>query len=176
MYVALLRGINVGGRKAVAMADLRRLLEELRFENVKSLLQSGNLVFHGGSRAPLSIERLLEREASTRLGLDAAFFVRTADEWKSAIEANPFPEQSRRDPGHSVLMCLKDAPGKAALQALRRVITGPEIVELAGRHLFIVYPIGIGKSRLTNVLIEKTLGTRGTARNWNTVLKLQSML
>ena len=173
--IALLRGINVGGHKQVAMADLRDLLTQLGFADVRSLLQSGNLVFRSGPRTGSRVERLLETEADKRLGLQACFFVRTAEEWSELVARNPFQEEARRDPGHLVAMLLKAPPEAQSLKALQAAIQGPEVVRASGNHLYIVYPDGIGRSRLTNTLIERKLGTRGTARNWNTVLKLHAL-
>lgn len=174
-FLALLRGINVGGHKPVAMADLRALLADLGFEEPRSLLQSGNLVFRGGSRRGAALERYLEAEAGARLGLQADCFVRTVAEWQAIVARNPFPEAAERDPGHLVVMCVKAAPERGAVAALQAAIAGPELVRADGRQAYVVYPDGIGTSRLTNVVIEKRLGTRGTARNWNTVRKLEAL-
>jgi uncharacterized protein (DUF1697 family) len=174
-FVALLRGINVGGHKPVAMAELRALLERLGFDGARSLLQSGNLVFRGAGRTGAQLERLLEAEAAKRLGLDTAVFVRSAAEWRAIVARNPFPAEAERDPAHLLAMCLKDAPDPRAVTALQAAITGREVVRARGREAYVVYPDGIGRSKLTITLIEKTLGTRGTARNWNTVLKLDAL-
>ena len=175
IHVALLRGINVGGHKPVSMADLRDLLTQLGLADARSLLQSGNLVFGTNRRTPAHLERLLEAEAEKRLGLQTDFFVRTAKEWKGVVAHNPFPKEAARDPGHLVVMFLKDAPSVTGVKALQQAITGPEVVAPGGKHLYIVYPDGIGRSRLTNALIDKQLGTRGTGRNWNTVLKVSAL-
>jgi uncharacterized protein (DUF1697 family) len=175
-YLVLLRGINVGGHKPVAMADLRGLLTHLGLGDAQSLLQSGNLVFRGRARPRAQLERLLETEAKERLALETECFVRTADEWKALVARNPFREEARRDPGHLVVMLLKAAPAAKDVKALQAAITGPEIARADGRHVYIVYPNGIGRSRLTTALIEKTLGTRGTGRNWNTVVKLGALV
>jgi uncharacterized protein (DUF1697 family) len=173
-HVALLRAINVGGRKPVAMADLRDLLAGLGFADPRSLLQSGNLVFRSSRSGP-PLERLLEEEAETRLGVETDFFVRTAAEWQEIVAHNPFPREAERDPGHLLTLFLKDAPGPAAMKALQAAITGPEVLRAWGRQAYIVYPDGVGRSKLTNALIEKKLGTRSTGRNWNTVLKLGAL-
>ncbi len=174
-YIALLRGINVGGNKKVAMADLRELLNALGFADPRSLLQSGNLVFRSDGRKSADLERLLDAETEKRLGLKTEFFVRTAKEWKAVVESNPFPDEAESDPSHLVVMFLKDAPNPESVEALQAAITGREIVRAAGRQAFITYPDGIGDSRLTNAVIEKKLGTRGTGRNWNTVMKLGAL-
>jgi uncharacterized protein (DUF1697 family) len=174
-FVALLRGVNVGGHTKVAMAELRDLIARLGFADAQTLLQSGNLVFRTAGKTGAQLERMLEAEAAKRLGLEAAFMVRSAEEWKAAVAHNPFPEEARRDPARLVLVALKDAPPAGAVKALQAAIVGREVVRARGREAYIVYPDGQGRSKLTNALIEKTLGTRGTARNWNTVLKLDAL-
>lgn len=174
-YIALLRAINVGGHSKVAMADLRAFVAGLGFEDAQTLLQTGNLVFRGGARSGAALERLLETEAKKRLDLQTDFLVRTAQEWTLVVARNPFREQAKRDPGHLVVQFLKDAPRASDTKALQDAIQGPELVRAEGKHLYVVYPAGIGRSRLTNKLIEGKLGTRGTGRNWNTVLKLAAL-
>ena len=91
------------------------------------------------------------------------------------IAGNPFRDEAARDPSHLVVMVFKDDVIPSRVDALRAAVAGPEVIRAGGRHAYITYPNGIGRSRLTSVLIEKTLGTRGTARNWNTVLKLDAL-
>ena len=174
-YVALLRAVNVGGRKPVAMPELRRVLEELGFEGPRTLLQSGNLVFRGQVRSGAGLETLIEAELRKRLGLETDVFVRTAKEWSEIVARNPYRAEAARDPAHLLVLCLKDAPDRERVDALCAAITGPELVEANGRQLYAVYPDGIGDSRLTVALIEKHLGTRATGRNWNTVVKLAAL-
>jgi uncharacterized protein (DUF1697 family) len=174
-YVALLRAVNVGGRKPIAMPQLRGLIEDLGFEDPRTLLQSGNLVLRGQARPAAELELLLESELRKRLGLETDVFVRTAKEWSEIVARNPYPAEATRDPAHLLVLCLKTAPGGARVDALRASITGPETIEAAGRQLYAVYPEGIGRSRLTTALIEKHLGTRATGRNWNTVVKLSAL-
>ena len=157
------------------MADLRGLLAELGLEDGKSLLQSGNLVFRSDAGTSTQLERLLEDAAQKRLGLETDFFVRTAADWKAVIAGNPFPEEAQRDPGHLLVMFLKKAPDREHTTSLQRAIKGREVVRIKDRQAYIVYPDGIGRSRLTTAVIEKSLGTRGTGRNWNTVLKLGAL-
>ena len=171
-YVALIRGINVGGHKQVAMADLRDLLTQLGFANAQTILQSGNLVFQCQTRTCAQLERVLEQEAKKRLNLQADFMVRTVEEWKTVVAGNPFRKEAQLDPGHLLVVFFKGAPASKEVEALRAAISGKERVHAKGREAYIVYPDGVGRSRLTHTLIERTLGVRGTGRNWNTVLKL----
>lgn len=174
-HVALLRGVNLAGRRMVPMAELRGLAAELGLAGAQTLLQSGNLVF-GSERRSAYLERLLQAEAERRLGLRTELFVRTAREWAEAVAHNPFREAAEKDPSHLVVVFLKDAPGAKSVKALQAAITGPEVVRAWDRHAYITYPAGIGDSRLTAAVIDRALGTRGTARNWNTVLKLAALV
>ena len=175
-HIALLRGINVGGHNRIAMADLRAMLEELGFTDSKTILQSGNVVFSGGRRSGAGLEGFLEKECKARLGAGVDWIVRSAEEWDALIEANPLPKESRRDPSHYLVFCLKSPPAKAQLKVLEAAIPGREIVRADGRQLYVAYPDGIAGSKLDMSLIERKLGLSGTARNWNTVLKLQALV
>jgi uncharacterized protein (DUF1697 family) len=173
--IALLRGINVGGHKPVAMAELRDFITGLGFRSVKTLLQSGNLVFEAGSKSGSSLEKLLEQETVKGLGVAIDYMVRSAKDWAAIVEANPFPKEAKTDPGRLVVMCLKIAPAAKALKSLQESIKGPEFFRSNGKELYIVYPNGQGTSKFTGALIERTLNSRGTARNWNTILKLLAL-
>jgi uncharacterized protein (DUF1697 family) len=172
--LALIRGINVGGHRLVPMPALRGLLAQLGLGEARSILQSGNLVFRSAAR-PAELERLLERQTAKRLGLRTHYFIRTGAEWKAIIAGNPFAEAAARDPGHLVVIFFKQTPAPEKVAALRAAIVGREAFESAGRHAYVVYPDGIGRSRLTPALIESKLGIQGTGRNWNTVRKLGAL-
>ena len=174
-HIALLRGINVGGNVKVAMSDLRELLAEHGFGNVRTLLQSGNVVFSSDATAGPELERRLEAAVAERFGLRIDVLVRSAAEWAAAIAANPFPDEAERDPSHLLVTFLKTAPEASAVAALRASVSGPEVVRADERQLYIVYPAGIGRLKLTHASIESKLRTRGTSRNWNTVLKLDAL-
>ena len=170
-HIALLRAINVGGHRSVGMTDLRDFLTKLGFDDVRSLLQSGNVVFGSRARTGAELERFLEAESLKRFGIEIDFFVRAPEEWKSIIRQNPFRKEAELDPGHLVVMLLKSPPRAEDVAALQAAISGPEIVRAKGRQLYAFYPNGQGRSPVTNAVIEKKVG-RCTGRNWNTVLKL----
>jgi len=171
-HLAFLRAVNLGRIGKIAMADLRSWVMKLGFVKAQTLLQSGNLVFRGGSLTDAALEQHLEREAEKRLGLQTDFFVRTVKEWEDVIAHNPFREAAKNDPSHLVVTVLKSAPTASQVKALETAIKGRERLRAYGRHAYIVYPDGIGKSKLTLPVIERHLGTRGTCRNWNTTLKM----
>src|SRR5690606_22653908 len=175
VHIALLRAVNLGRHNKIEMADLRAVATGLGLGGVQSLLQTGNLVFDGGRASPAALERRLERALDAELGLSTEVFVRTEGEWKAMIAGNPFSREAADDPSHMVVLRLKAAPGSAPLAALRESIDGRERVDTVGRHAYLVYPDGIGTSRLTLGRIERKLGTHGTGRNWNTIVKLATL-
>jgi uncharacterized protein (DUF1697 family) len=176
LYVALLRAINVGGKNPVAMPSLGELLDRLGFLNPRTVLQSGNLVFQAKAGTAKQIEEVLGMEAALQLGLKTDFMVRTAAEWRAVVAGNPFPEAAAQDPGHLVVLFLKNTPSAKDVEALQTAIQGPEVIRAYGKQLYVVYPNGIGRSKLTASFIERALGIHGTARNWNTVLKIKTLL
>lgn len=171
--IGLLRGVNVGGQAKVAMTDLRAMVRGLGLAEPQTLLQSGNLVFRSDAPAD-ALERILEDATAERFGFKVAYFLLDAAQWSGIIAANPFPDEAKADPGHLLVQFLRTAPDAAAVAALQAAIRGPEIVRTDGRHAYIIYPDGIGRSRLTGPMIEAKLGP-ATGRNWNTILKLAAL-
>jgi len=177
LHIALLRGVNVGGHRPVGMADLRGMLADLGFGDGQSLLQSGNLVFRSEKKTGAELEHLLAAETESRLGLRTEFFVRTASEWTDLVTRNPFPEEAARDPAHLVVVFLRESPDPMRVEVLQAAIRGPERARAHGREAYVVYPAGMGRSRLTQDVITTRLAVGTcTARNWNTVSKIRDML
>lgn len=174
-HIAVLRAVNLPGHNKIIMADLRALFVGLGFTDAQTLLQSGNVVFSGGSKTTAALEQTLERAAAKDLGLDTKFFVRTAKEWQAIVDANPFPREAKNDPSHLLVVISRDDVSTANVTALQKAIVGREVVRAKGRCVYIVFPDGIGRSKLTGAMMDKKLGVRGTARNWNTVLKLAAL-
>ena len=172
--IALFRAVNVGGRKATS-AELKALADELCLKDARTLLQTGNLVFRSALTGA-ELEAEIERAFAARFGFASDVLVRADHQWRAVLAANPHAEMAERDPSHLVVMPLKTAPERDAVAALQAAIKGRETLAAAGRELFIAYPDGIGDSKLTGAVIERRLGVRGTARNWNTATKLAAML
>lgn len=173
--VAFLRAVNVGGTGKLAMADLRLLAEKIGLSEPKTLLQSGNLVFEAGGKTATTLEKLLEREIASQLGLTPDVIVRTAKQLHDVISRNPFKKEAKNDPARLHIHFLKTPANVTQVAALNAAIKGREIVKGAGAEIFIYFPDGAGNSKLTGAVIERHLGARGTARNWNTVTKLAGM-
>jgi uncharacterized protein (DUF1697 family) len=170
-YLALLRGINVGGNKKIGMADLRDMAAALGLDDPRTLLQSGNLVF-GSTMTAAKLESMLEAETMKRFGVQTHYQIRTAADWSGVIAGNPFTSEAKTDPARLVVICFRSAPVAKDVKALQSAIVGRETIRAVGRQGYAVYPDGQGESKLTLQMIEKALRTTGTARNWNTVTKI----
>ena len=172
-YAALLRGVNVGGKNRVPMADLRRRLGELAFEGVTTYLQSGNVILRSpaGSDAPGNQVRRAVREVA---GIEIDVLVRTAEELSDIVGRNPFLSVEADHSKLHVLFCDREAD-EDHLAALDRNRSPGDTLAPSGREIFLHLAEGAGKTRLTLDYFERTLTIRGTARNWNTVMKLAAL-
>jgi uncharacterized protein (DUF1697 family) len=164
VHVAFLRAVNLGPQRRVSMSDLKQMVADLGFKDARTVLQSGNVIFRTEGRAGASLEALLEAEFEKRFGMGTQFFLRSPGELEKVIARNPLPTEAKRDPSRLLVMFCKKEPA----QSLNISGAGKEIVAPAGREIFIYYPSGIGRSRLKIDVV-------GTARNWNTVLKLAAL-
>lgn len=171
-FVAFLRGINVGAGKTIRMAALKAAFEAEGLGPARTLLNSGNVIFPAGKRSRAKLQGSIESLIREAFGFSPAIMLRSDAELERIVDANPFPEMARDDPGHLVAMLLGGKPHADAAKRIAAVHSGPEQIEIAGENAYITYPQGIGKSKLTNALLEKHLGVSGTARNWNTIRKL----
>lgn len=173
--VALLRGINVGGKRIVPMAELRAVAEKCGLANVATYIQSGNLVFDT-SLAPAAVEDALERAIEKRFGFAVEVIVRTADAWKKYVTAGAFPDAEKTRPQFLHLALPKAKPQAGAAVALAERAAAGERVVVLGDALFIDFVAGVGKSKLTPAVLDRAVGSTVTARNWKTVLELHAML
>jgi uncharacterized protein (DUF1697 family) len=173
--VALLRGINVVGKKKVPMATLRSLAEELGWRNVATYINSGNLVC-AASGAPAKLAKSLEAAIEEEFGFDVAVIVRTAAEWRRYAAGSAFADAETTRPNHILLALAQGAPPKDAARALQPYCAGGERVAVRGDALWIDYASGVGRSKLTPAVLDRAVGSPVTARNWNTVQALARML
>ncbi|HEY2481027.1 MAG TPA: DUF1697 domain-containing protein [Caulobacteraceae bacterium] len=172
--IALLRGVNLGKARRVLMADVRAVFESLGWREVRSLGQSGNLVFAADGADDGELEAAAEQALLASLTLTTEVVVRRAEAWRAMIAANPFPNEAVADPSHLVAMVLKSEPRPDA-EAAMAAVPGRERARVVGRAAYIVYPDGIAGVRLIGATLDKALGARGTGRNWNTVVKLAAL-
>lgn len=173
----LLRGINVGGNKIVKMALWKQLYEELGFTNVRTLLQSGNLLFDTAGDEPLeSIQPRLETAFATRFGFTADHIIRDATQVQAAIAGNPFPDAAADAPSHLLVFFLSKAPDAAGAAKLASLDTGPDHLHLSGDLLYMHFTNGAGRATIDPVKLLRLAGVTGTSRNWTTLNKLASLM
>jgi uncharacterized protein (DUF1697 family) len=171
--VVLLRGINLGRSRRVAMADLRELLEGLGYQDVRTHLQSGNAVLSTDG-APAAVAEAIEARIAERMDLEVRVVVRTGDELAAMVAADPLGEVAR-DPARRMVIFLPAPPDRAALRAIEAQDFGDERLEVAGREIHAWCPGGIGRSPLMAALGDARVSPGGTARNWRTVTRLAEM-
>ena len=171
--ILLLRGINVGPRKRVAMPELRALLTEAGFEDVRTYVQSGNVVL-SSRRAPAKLRAEAERLIAERFGFGVDVIVRTADELAEVVARNPLAGVAV-DPKRYQVSFLEAEPDPAVLERIAATAAEPERLVAIGRELYAWHPDGIGRSKLWAKLAGTGLGVRATARNWTTVTRLLEM-
>jgi uncharacterized protein (DUF1697 family) len=172
-YAALLRGINLGARNRVAMGDLRALVEGLGGKDVRTYVQSGNVVFGHGSRAATLQARLAEA-IRRELRLEVAVLVRSAEELGKIVTGNPFLRRGA-EPSELHLTLLASTPARARVRRLREADVGGGELEIAGREVYLNLPGGYGRSKLSNAFFEQRLGVPATTRNWRTVTALAEL-
>lgn len=174
-HVALLRGINVGGRNKLPMKELVALVSEAGAGDVVTYIQSGNVVFSAGAELARRMPALLSDAIAERLGLTIPVVMRSARQWRTVVEGNPFLADGA-DPKTLHAVLLAKAPSKKQAAALDPDRSPPDVFALRGAVLYLHCPNGVARSKLTNAYLDRTLGTITTSRNWRTVLKLQQML
>ena len=168
--VAFLRGINVGGRHLVAMADLRALFAEQGYPGATTLLQSGNVLFRAGGADLAPIGTTLERAFLARFGFASPVVLRGVAEMAAVVSRNPFPEVATT-PARLHVLFLADVPAPEIVETLDPGQSPPDEFVVDGRHVYVHYPEGAGRSKL-----KLDLGTVATARNWNTVNKVLALM
>jgi uncharacterized protein (DUF1697 family) len=173
-HVALIRGINVGRAKRVAMADLRGLLAELGYREVQTLLNSGNVVFSAGREKPSRMGKRIEAAMGERLGVSAAVTVLTAAAFSTAVEENRLGEVAR-DPARFLVAFCNDAGRLRLLAPLVRQDWSPEALAVGSVAAYLWCASGILDSRLA-AAVGRVLGESTTARNWTTVTKIHALL
>jgi len=171
----MIRGINVSGQKSIKMADLREECAATDMANVRTYIQSGNLVFNSALRSSGKVAGVIEGLIKKRFGHSVAVLVRTVPELDTVARSNPHLKKTGVDPRHLYVTFLNDKPSKQATAELREFKSGRDELQVVEREVFGWFPDGYGRSKLNNNFIEKTLKTPATTRNWRTVLTLLDM-
>jgi len=172
VLISMLRGVNVGGHNKIKMDDLRALCESLKLEDPRTYVQSGNVIFRTKEKNSPALAKKIQDAIERKCGFRPAVILRTMEELRSAIAATPFAASRKLEPGKILVTFLSDEPGSDAHATLLGLKNYPEEIHLRGRELYIYFPDGAGKSKLPWSQVEKLLKTTGTARNWNSVIKM----
>lgn len=173
-HIALLRGINLGNKNKLPMRDLVAIFEDCGARDVRTYIQSGNVVYRAAAKAAARMAERVTRAIRERHGLDVPVVQRTRDELVEAIRENPYATEAA-DPKAVHLAFLAERPSDAAVAALDPARSPPDTFVVRGREIYLHFPNGLGRSKLTNAYFDKTLGTVSTMRNWRTVLTLAEL-
>ncbi|MEU9665817.1 DUF1697 domain-containing protein [Streptomyces bobili] len=174
-YVALLRGINVGGHAKIAMKDLRELFGELGFDEVQTYLQSGNVVFADpAGAAPGELRERIEKRLSDGLGVPASVLLRTGESLARTVAANPYLDRED-DPTKLHVTFLAERPTAEQAAGLQTPAGETAEFTLVGDEIHLHVPGGYGRTKLNNTFIERRLGIAATTRNWKSVNALRAM-
>lgn len=176
IYVALLYSVVIDSKRRVLMSDLRAIAEGLGYENVRSLVSSGNLVFESDETSVSSIERALEQTFAAFHDKHVDVIVKTADDWRRIVAGNPFLAEAEAAPDRVGIRIMRDKLRPDLAEFLRPYQTDGERVAIVDGHVWVHYPGQISRSKLAGQLTPKRMGGVGTARNWNTVKRLGEML
>lgn len=168
-YISLLRGINVSGQKRIRMAELKKLYESLNFNNIRSYLQSGNLVFDGPLTEPGELGHQIEAAIRDKYGYEVTVFIRDSVDFRRIIDKNPFINNRGEDPTKLYVTFL-DRPINALIESdWDNINPGEEALIVGQQEIFIFCPNGYGRARLNNNYLEHKLNLTATTRNWKTI-------
>ena len=172
-YISLLRGINVSGQKIIKIDELKKMYESCGFRNVKSYIQSGNIIFETPSGTPEKLVKMIEKRIKDLFSFDVTVIMRTPDEFEKITRVNPF---AKTKPVEKLYVTfLSETINERKTELLIKYKSDKEDFGLIGNELYLYYPDGAGRTKLTNNIIESKLGVKATTRNWNTVNKLFEM-
>jgi uncharacterized protein (DUF1697 family) len=175
VYVALLRGINLGGHKKIKMDELRASLAALGFAEVKTYIQSGNVVFKAAKISDKALSKKIEATILSQFGHSVSVMIRTAEELEQVIANNPFLKQPDIDQTKLHVMFLREPPAPSALQQLEALVLKPDQFRSLGKELYFYLPNGVAESAVMKKPLDRVLAIPTTMRNWRTVNTVQQM-
>jgi uncharacterized protein (DUF1697 family) len=174
-YVALLRGINVGGKNKIRMTDLSAFFLEAGCKNVRTFIQSGNVIFNTSAKFSARVPALIAARITDSLGYNTPVVLRSMAELEDAVSNNPFLKAGALEDSLHVLF-LADLPSTSKIEALDPDRSPGDEYIVRGRDVYLRLPNGVADSKLTNAYFDSKLGTKSTGRNWRTVIKLLELM
>jgi uncharacterized protein (DUF1697 family) len=175
IYISMIRGINVGGQKKMKMDQLRESLEILGFEQVRTYVQSGNVIFQAAKCSPIDLSRKIAQRILSDFGYSVPVISKTAEEIDKTIKNNPFVKKAGIDSSKLHVTFLSEVPTPSALKKLDELTSGLDQFRRCGKEVYLYCPNGYGNTKLSNNTLERILSVTATTRNWNTVNKLYEM-
>jgi len=172
VLISMLRGVNLGPHNRIKMDALRAVYESLKFEDPRTYVQSGNVIFRTKEKNSAALAKKIQNAIERTFKCSPELILRTTDELRNAIAASPFASRRNLEPGKILVTFLATEAGPDARTTLLSFKSYPEEIHLKGRELYIYFPDGAGKSKLPWSKVEKLLQTTGTARNWNSVTNM----
>lgn len=173
-YIALLRGINVGGHRLIKMADLKAMFEAFGFGGVQTYIQSGNVVFQA-DEAEEPLRERIEQQIAATFGFPVVVALRTHDELARVVAACPFAPDALAEDERLYVALLAETPMPAGIERMLASKTAPDEFRVLGREVYLLYRQNMRESQLTNNLLESRLGVPATSRNWRTLTTLAAM-
>jgi uncharacterized protein (DUF1697 family) len=175
IYLSMLRGINVGGNKRIKMETLRQSFKALGFQQVKTFIQSGNVVFTTAAMSPQKLSQQIEVKLLADFGFPVPVVSRTADELRKTIDDNPFLTERGVDPEKLHVMFLSNAVSLSSLKKLKELTVSPDRFHGSDTKIYLHLPNGVAESKLMKAPLDRILSVITTTRNWKTVNSLHQM-
>ena len=175
IYICILRGINVSGHKLIKMDALKKLFEELKFQNVRTYIQSGNVVFESKKVDTKSLENKIEKQILKTFGFEVPVLVKEKDEFKKVIDHNPFLTKRNEDDSKLHVTFLSSEPDTANISKLSDIKFNNDEFVISEKSIYLFCPDGYGNTKLSNNFFENKLKVSATTRNWKTIVELGRM-
>jgi uncharacterized protein (DUF1697 family) len=174
-WIAILRGINVSGARKLPMKELKELFETLKCTNVRTYIQSGNVVFESAKLDVSTFGKKVEAAIKKRYEYDVPVLIRSLEDMKKVVAANPYLKRKGIEPDKLHVTFLANAPKKPEAERMIGTTSGNDSFELIGREAYVHCPDGYGNTKLNNAFFESKLKVSATTRNWRTVNELVRM-
>jgi uncharacterized protein (DUF1697 family) len=175
VVISMLRAVNVGGHNKIKMDALRALYVSLKLRDPQTYVQSGNVVFRTAERDLLLLSKRIQSAIARKFGCSPDVILRTIGELRDVVARNPFAKRRGVEPNKLLVSFLASDPGSEAREKVLQLKTDPEELRIDGRELYIYFPNGMARPKLSWAALDKALKTTGTGRNWNSVTKLLEM-
>ena len=171
-YISMLRGVNVSGYNVIKMNEFYKLYSDLGYSNIKTYIQSGNIIFQTVNTLPTYLEKIISEKIKEMFGLNINVFVFETDEYKRIIDNNPFISEQTKDIACQYISFLSSEPLVENLEKIRQKLSTNEELIIHGKTLYLYYPNGYSNSKINNNIIETKLNVISSTRNWRTCIKL----